>query len=219
MSSAKVKEHIKKLFVEINEEVSEIIDASPDSEIATTNIMEYVSTKITAATGGYMADLYGALSKDTLNEPIFHSAENANKFYELNLRQQIADAYRFDIQDLNSYSQGVNYKSITQSYTDALITVGVVGVSAAVGAGLAELLRKMLWGVVKLPFVVVLAGAILCGGLGAYTYGQASPKKSKEKYASAVHTFLSHLETDLMDWVDEVERFYNQKVDELKKTL
>jgi hypothetical protein len=219
MSSAKVKEHIKKLFVEINEDVSEIIDASPDSEIATTNIIEYVSTKITAATGGYMADLYGALSKDTLNELIFHSAENANKFYELNLRQQIADAYRFDIQDLNSYSQGVNYKSITQSYMDALIKGGVVVVSAAVGAGLAALLRKMLWGVVKLPMVVVIAGAILCGGLGAYAYGQTSPKKSKKKYASAVHTFLSHLETDLMDWVDEVERFYNQKVDELKKTL
>ena len=50
--SEKVKGYIKKLFVEMNKEVADIVSNSPSSAIATQSIMDYVSSKIAASSEG-----------------------------------------------------------------------------------------------------------------------------------------------------------------------
>ena len=92
MSENKVKNHIKELFEELNTEVTNIVETIPGTDMATQHIMETVSGRVTAAIEGYVFDLYSLLSKETLKEEIFQDAANANRFYELNLKKQIAEA-------------------------------------------------------------------------------------------------------------------------------
>ena len=72
----RTKEYIDKMFLKINADVSKIIENSSTAEIATQQIMETVSNKITVAIQGYMIDIYSELSKATLLEPIFQKPEN-----------------------------------------------------------------------------------------------------------------------------------------------
>jgi len=210
--SAKVKGYINKLFVDLKEEVAEVVDTSITPEMATQSIMELVSSKIAASSQGYMVDLYGELSRKTLSEEIFQDPANANKFYELNMRQKISDAYKFDVQDLNSYSTGVDFKEINRVYVSAGAAVGSAAVSG--------ILLGVLSGLVDLPFAVVIAGAVLVGvGVGAATYCKVVPEKNKVNFKKAVSAFMISLEAELLKWVDEVVKFYNQMVDELKATL
>ena len=210
--SEKVKGYIKELFVEMNAEVADIVSNSPSSTIATHSIMECVSSKIAAASEGYMVDLYSELSRKTLSEEIFKDPANANKFYELNMRQKISDAYQFDVQSLDAYSTGVDFKEINRVYATAGVAVG----SAAVGG----ILLGVLSGVVDIPMVVIIAGAILAGITGGgVTYAKIVPEKNRAAFSNAVKTFMQELETELANWVDEVIKFYNQKVAELKATL
>lgn len=211
MSNNKVKGYIQELFVEIKEDISDIIKFAPTIEMATQSIMECVARKITMATQGYMVDLYSELSKKTLQEAIFQDPANANRFYEIDIRQQIMDAYQFEVQDLKSYSTGMDFKEIDRTYATAVSAVG----SATVGG----LLLGALSNVVHIPFAVILAGAFLTGiGCGGTVY-YIVPEKNKEKYQCAVESFLCKLEKELLCWVDEVIDFYNKKVDELKQTL
>ena len=210
--SEKVKGYIEKLFVEMNEEVSEIANTSPTSVIATQEIMEYVSSKISASSKGYMIDLYGELSKKTLSEKIFEDSANANKFYELNMRRKISDAYQFDVKDLNSYNAGVDFKEINRAYASA----GAAAGTAAVGG----ILLGALSGVVHIPMVVIIAGAVLAGlSAGGVTYTKVVPEKNKFNFKEAVDAFMNSLKIELLNWVDNVVKFYNQKVEELKATL
>lgn len=210
--SEKVKGYIEKLFVEMNEEVSEIANTSPTSVIATQEIMEYVSSKISASSKGYMIDLYGELSKKTLSEKIFEDSANANKFYELNMRRKISDAYQFDVKDLNSYNAGVDFKEINRAYASA----GAAAGTAAVGG----ILLGALSGVVHIPMVVIIAGAVLAGlSAGGVTYTKVVPEKNKSNFKEAVDAFMNSLKIELLNWVDNVVKFYNQKVEELKATL
>ncbi len=210
--SEKVKGYIEKLFVEMNEEVSEIVNTSPTSVIATQEIMEYVSSKISASSKGYMIDLYGELSKKTLSEKIFEDSANANKFYELNMRQKISDAYQFDVKDLNAYNAGVDFKEINRAYASA----GAAAGTAAVGG----ILLGALSGVVHIPMVVIIAGAVLAGlSAGGVTYTKVVPEKNKSNFKEAVDAFMNSLKIELLNWVDNVVKFYNQKVEELKATL
>lgn len=212
MLDNKVKGLISELFDEMDVEVSKIIKKAPTTEMAIEEVMNYVSSTITASTQGYMVDLYSALTEQTMNDEIFKDPANANKFYELNLRQQISDSYQFDIQDLNSYEKGINFAEINDSYATAAATVG----SAAVGG----ILLGALSGVVHIPMVVIIAGAVLAGiAGGSVAHCKVVPEKNKEKFSASVGAFMIDLKLELLDWVDEVEKFYNEKVEELKKTL
>lgn len=210
--SEKVKGYIKNLFVELNEEISDIVKISPTSTIAMQSIMEFVSSTIAASSQGYMVDLYGELSRNTLNEEIFKDPANANKFYELNMRQKISDAYKFDVQNLEAYCAGIDFKEINRIYASAGAAVG----SATVGG----ILLGALTGVVDIPMVVIIAGAVIAGiAGGTVTYAKIVPDRNKLNFLKAVQSFMEELEKELLSWVDEVVKFYNQKVDELKSTL
>lgn len=210
--SAQIKEYINELFVELNASVEEIIEATSSSDMATKQIMACVSSGITAASKGYISTLYSVLSKETLKETIFQDDANANKFYDMNLRQKLTDKYQFNIDSLEAYSKGLEYKEINQLYTSAAVAAG----SAAVGG----MLLGVLSGVVHLPMVVIIAGAVLAGiGGGGYTYSKYVPSKNKENYRIAVQSFMRDLEEEMLNWVDAVVEYYHQQVDELKKSL
>lgn len=210
--SKKVKSYISNLFEKMNAEVAEIVKSSASVTIATQSIMEYVSNNIAAASQGYMVDLYGELSRQTLNEEFFQDPANANRFYELNMRKRISDAYQFDIQNLEAYSTGVDFKEINRVYAAAGAAVG----SAAVGC----ILLGVLSGSVNIPMVVIIAGAVLAGiAGGGMTYAKVVPEKNRANFLRAVNTFMNELKANLLVWVDDVVRFYNENVDELKASL
>lgn len=212
MSENKVKNHIKELFEELNTEVTNIVETIPGTDMATQHIMETVSGRVTAAIEGYVFDLYSLLSKETLKEEIFQDAANANRFYELNLKKQIAEAYQFNIQSLKAYSTSLDFKEINRTYATAAAAVG----TAATGG----ILLGILHGLVHIPFAVVIAGAVLAGiGGGSVTYMKIVPEKNKEGFQTAVNRFMEDLEQELLNWVDDVVNFYNQKVAELKQSL
>ncbi len=208
MYNNKVENNIKNLFIEINEKVKEIITDSKDSSIATQSIMDYVSSKITAASRGYMTDIYASLSKQTLSEDMFQDSENANKFYELNLRQQIFDAYQFDINDLATYKSGIGYKEINRIYASLGVAVGTLSLGGILRAALTKSLN--------IPLVVIIAGAVI---LGVGTYLQAVPEYNRAKYNASVDAFISEIEKELLLWVEAVEEFFKQQVTTLKMTL
>ena len=212
MSVNEVKKHIMELFKELNTEISKIVKTTSNTGMATQRIMELMSSRITAATEGYVFDLYSILSKETLKEEIFQDAANANRFYELNLKKQIPEAYQFNIRSLDTYSSGLDYNEINRTYATAAATVG----SAAVGGILVGILR----GLVEIPFAVVIAGAVLAGiGGGSVTYMKVVPEKNKINFQTAVNHFMQGLEQELLNWIDEVVDFYNLKVAELKRSL
>jgi len=210
--SDKVKGYIKKLFVELDKDVTDIVHTSPSTNTATENIMGLVSSKIAAAAQGYMVDIYGELSKKTLNEELFKDPANANKFYDLDMRKRINDAYHFDIQSIKAYKDGIDFNEIKSVYAAAAAAVG--------SATLSGLLMGGLTGKISIPIVVIIAGALLIGiGGGTLTSTKIVPAINKKNYMIAVKKFMAELERELLLWVDGVVKFYNQKVDELKATL
>lgn len=214
MSTTKVndvKKMIQDMFDGMNSKIPEIIEYSHSPKEATGRIMEYVSSTVSADCLGYMSYLYAGLSEETLKEPLFADAVNANKFYEMGLRQKIVDVYEFDINKLPVFEDGIDFKEINRVYIAAGVAVG----SAAVGG----ILMGVISGIVELPFAVIIAGALLAGVVGGGAAYTTVPKMNKKRFESAVFTFMSDLEDSMIEWVDDVVRYYNEQVNELKKTL
>lgn len=207
-----VKKELDKNFIEINSKIESIVQHSRRSSDATEEIMNYLSSKLTSSCKGYVALEYSVKSKKTLQEEIFKSAENANRFYDLNLRQKLADAYDFNIKDFSAYKEGVDFDEINKTW---------LSLGAAAGTGtLAGILLFVLSKQIHIPVAVVIAGAVLVGlGCGAFTCKEAIPKRNKKQYAESVRKFMSDLKTEVEIWIEGIEKYYDGQVNELKKEL
>lgn len=206
-----VKKMIQEMFDGMNAKIPEIIEYSRSSKDASEKVMEYVSSTVSSDTLGFMSYLYSGLADETLKEEIFKDVANANRFYEAGLRKKIVDVYSFDIDKLPVFEDGIDFKEINQAYATAGAAVG----SAAVGG----ILLGVISGVVKLPIIVIIAGAVLAGVIGAGVAHTTVPKLNKKNFESAVLSFMTDLEESMIDWVDDVVRYYNEQVEEIKKTL
>lgn len=206
-----VKTNIRLLFEEMNAEVERIVTSSHTADMATRELLDYIPAKVAMAVEGYMIDIYKALSIKTLSEPVFQSAANANRFYELQLRKKIATAYRFDVKDLQDYIEGESFNEISTRYSTAIAGVG----GTVIGGVLLGLLSDK---VNDIPIVGIIAGALITGLASAGICFGVS-KIEKQDYHKAVRFFMTDLENELMKWVDSVTAYYHSVVNELKATL
>lgn len=211
MSDKKMKAYITNMFKEIREESKSLILNAPTSQAAVQSVLDYVSSTVTSKSQSIIVSLYSALSKDTLSEPLFESDENANKFYDLHIRDRLFEAYKFDIEDLDSFKKGLNFSEVNTMYVTAASAVG----STTVGA----ILMGALSGTIDIPMVVIIAGALLCGVGGGFAGYKISTSYNQEKLDMNVDAFLSELEREMLRWVDKLTEFYSEQVEALKKTL
>ena len=141
---------ISRDFDEIHQNVKDIVRNSTNTDQAVQDIVNYVSGKLTASCKGYAALLYSVKSKATLQEKIFESDENANRFYDLNLRQKLADAYQFNVSDLSSCKDRRDCKEVKERFGPTAVK------AAAVSGALAAAMLGMLAIPTHIPLVVVM---------------------------------------------------------------
>jgi len=205
---------IKSDFDEIRKRVGAIMHDSVKPELAAQSIVNSVSGKLTASCKGYTALLYSVKSKATLREKLFEPDVNANRFYALNLRQKLADAYQFNVSDLSSFKDGIDFKEVNE-------LLGPTTVKTAAGSGvLAAALLGLLAIPTHIPLVVVIAGVLIAGLGGGYYANKVSvPQQSMSQFEKAVQEFIGKLELEVRSWVNGLERYYDEQVGKLKEEL
>ena len=200
MCNQQVQSDIHDLFQSFESEIQEIIQESPSIDTATERITRLVSSKLTTETEGYIVDIYTALTEQIRKEEYFQDPEHLNAFYRLNLRDEMNEKYHFEIDNLDAYCKGIQFREINQLY----MTAGAAAGTLAVGG----VLKFALSGVVGIPFAIIIAGAI-AAALAAF---RSVPQKNKKNYELAVKKYLSDLENDVLDWIIEVEGYFQDKV-------
>ena len=200
-----LEKQVHTLFKDLVAKSEEIIASSRTNTDATERIMRLVSSTVSAEAEGYMIDLYASLVDKIKGEEFFKDPEHLNAFYRLNLRDDLNEKYQFSIDSIDAYKKGIQYKEINTIYA----SVGAAAGTFAVGG----ILKFALSSVVNIPFVVVIAGALVAA-CAAYF---AIPTRNKKEYKRAVDSFLSDLENEILDWFVDVEVYFDEKVRTLYK--
>ena len=205
MYNKELERQVHTLFKELKAKSNDIASEARTNTNATERIMRLVSSTISAEAEGYMVDMYACLVEKIKSEDFFKNPENLNAFYRLNLRDELNEKYQFNIEDIDAYKKGIEYKDINQLYAAAGAAAGTLA--------LGGILKFALSSVINIPFVVVIAGAVVAA-CAAYF---AVPKRNCKEYKKAVDKFLSDLENDILDWFVNVEVYFNEQVRTLYK--
>lgn len=205
MYNNELKKEIHVMFQELAVKAKEIADTSRTSQIATERISETVASRISAESEGYIVDMYTCLVAKIKEEEYFKDPEHLNAFYRLNLREELNDRYHFEVESLDAYKKGIEFKEVNKLY----IAAGAAAGTLAVGG----ILKFAISGLIHIPIAVIIAGAVAIG-VAAYF---SVPQKNKKQYNRVVNKFLNDMENEILDWLTEVEKYFDSQVHTLYK--
>ena len=205
MYNNELKKEIHVMFQELAVKAKEIADTSRTSQIATERISETVASRISAESEGYIVDMYTCLVAKIKEEEYFKDPEHLNAFYRLNLREELNDRYHFEVESLDAYKKGIEFKEVNKLY----IAAGAAAGTLAVGG----ILKFAISGLIHIPIAVIITGAVAIG-VAAYF---SVPQKNKKQYNRVVNKFLNDMENEILDWLTEVEKYFDSQVRTLYK--
>ena len=210
MYSSKISSKVDVMFDELHKKVFDIVASSSTSRGAIDRVTSTVSSELTARSKSILSDMLFDLTDDLMETGFFKDISRQNKFSEINLRQEVLNKYKF-IQ-----STTIDYKAASREIEALAVggTVLVVGGVIEVGTVLIEGLS--LSSLVPIPIGVLLVAAI---GTALVDYFTVSPNRSKKQMVNAIDNYLVQVKKQFLNWFDEVENYFNMRVEEIKKTM
>lgn len=205
MYNSELKKEIHIMFQELSVKAKEIVDTSRTSQMATERISEAVASRVTAESEGYIVDMYTCLVAKIKADEYFKDPEHLNAFYRLNLREKLNDRYHFEVESLDAYKKGIEFEEVNKLYAAAGATAGTLAVGG--------ILKFAISGLIHIPVAVIIAGAVIAG-VAAYF---SVPEKNKKMYKRAVSKYLNDMENEILEWLTEVESYFDSQVRSLHK--
>ena len=210
MYSTTIKPKVDVMFGDLRKKVSSIVIESSTSNEAVNSVTKLVSSELATRSKSILSDMLFDLSDNLMETDFFADIARQNKFFEINLRQEILSKYQF------APSATVNYKEASR--TVQALKVG--GATLVIG-GVAEIGAVLIAGLslsspVPIPISVLVVASI---GVALADYYAIEPKKNKKALAQALGSYLVAAKQQFLNWFDEVEKYFNMRVEEIKQTL
>lgn len=202
MYSEKIKPKIEKMFNDLRSEAHELVGEMTSTTETVSRICQRVSSETTSRSKTILSDMLFDLNDSLLKKPFFTDIAQQNKLLELNLRQEILNKYQFKASAVVDYQEA---SSIIQAIK---VGSGTLAIGAVLKAGLS--------GLIIVPVGVLIAAAF---GAAMVNYFALEPNKNKKNLLQAIDKYFSEAQQQLLSWFDEVEHYFNSRVDEVKQTF
>lgn len=210
MYSKTIKRKVEEMFSELKKRVSAIVGESMSTDEIIREVTRVVSSELSTRSRTILSDMLFELSDSLLKTDFFSDVARQNKFFEINLRQEILNKYRFDA------TTSVKYEESSKT----LQALKVGGITFAAGAAI-EIGSVLIAGLsfpalVPIPISILVAASI---GAALTDYYVIEPARNKKKLALALEDYLLRAQQQFLQWFDEIENYFNARVEEIKKTM
>lgn len=210
MYSTTIKPKVDVMFDDLRKKVATIVSESSNSNEAVTTVTKLVSSELATRSKSILSDMLFDLSDSLMETEFFTDIAKQNKFYEINLRQEILNKYQF------APSASVNYKEASRQIQALKVGGATLAVGGAIEVGVVLVAGLSLSNLVPIPISVLIVASI---GAALTDYYAIEPARNKKSLAQALDIYLVQAKKQFLSWFDEVEIFYNKRVEEIKQTM
>lgn len=210
MYSEKIRSKADIMFHELSQRVSTIVSDSSASGEAINKVTTIVSSELASRSKSILSDMLFDLSDAVLKSEFFVDISRQNKFYAMNLRQEIMSKYQF------APSTTVDYQEASKEV--AALTVGgtIFAGGGALAIGTVLISGLSISSLVPIPIGVLLVASI---GAALADYHVVAPQTGKKQLLYAMKQYLAQAERQFLAWFNEVEKYFYSRVEEIKKTM
>jgi hypothetical protein len=190
---------INKTFEDIRSHVSDIERHTAQRDRIIKAICDYVTQTITAESKSLLSSFYSGMMYQTLGNEPFLTVRNKNKFYDKDIRSIIFDRYNFSV------SEDINYTQANEKCKALPIPAGTAGLGVILSVALSQ--------VVIFPISLIIAGGLY------YFISEYEKDKGHSEFMVAINRYINSVKGELIIWFEHIEAFYNEQVEELKRSI
>ncbi len=210
MYSTTIKPKVDTMFTDLRKKVATIVAESSNSNEAVATVTKLVSSELSTRSKSILSDMLFDLSDKLMETEFFSDISKQNKFYEINLRQEILSKYQFASSTIVNYQEASKEIQALKVGGATLLAGGVIEVGVVLIAGLS------LSSLVPIPISLLIVASI---GSAVADYYAIEPARNKKALAAALDNYLIQTQKQFLGWFDEVEVFFNKRVEEIKQTM
>ncbi len=210
MYSSAIRPKVDKMFADLRKKARVIVSESSASDEAIKNVTRLVSSELTSRSKSILSDMLYSLSDSLMESEFFSDIKRQNKFFEINLRQEILSKYQF------APVASVNYKEASKTITALKVGGATFAVGGAVEVGVVLISGLSVSSLVPIPISALVITSI---GVAVADYYAIAPARNKRNLAIALDNYLTKMKQQFLKWFDEVEKYFNIRVEEIKRTM
>lgn len=202
MFSETIKPKIDKMFDDLSVKAAEIIKNSFSRKDAAEKIAQIVGSETALRGKTMLSSMYDSLSEKFLTS--IDETANRNKFYEANLRAELMDKYSFDIPRVK-----IDFKEANR-----------IVISLAASAGTATAGGLLIFALSPsapiVPITIVVAACVCAFCISCF---KIIPNLNKSGFKKEVDRYLDKIKADYIKWLNEVEKYFNKRANEIKRSF
>ena len=198
------------MFNDLRKKVSAIVIESSTSNEAINNVTKLVSSELAARSKSILSDMLFDLSDKLMDTEFFADIARQNRFAEINLRQEILSKYQF------APSTTVNYREASRTVQALKVGGATFVVGGAIEIGVVLIAGLSISNLVPIPISILIVASI---GAALADYYAIEPAKNKKALAQALDNYLVDAKQQFLNWFDEVEKYFNVRVEEIKQAM
>ena len=210
MYSTTIKAKVDVMFNDLRKKVSAIVIESSTSNEAINNVTKLVSSELAARSKSILSDMLFDLSDKLMDTEFFADIAKQNRFAEINLRQEILSKYQF------APSTTVNYREASRTVQALKVGGATFVVGGSIEIGVVLIAGLSLSNLVPIPISILIVASI---GAAMADYYAIEPAKNKKALAQALDNYLVDAKQQFLNWFDEVEKYFNVRVEEIKQAM
>lgn len=210
MYSTTIKPKVDVMFNDLRKKVSTIVVESSTSNEAINNVTKLVSSELAARSKSILSDMLFDLSDKLMDTEFFADIAKQNRFAEINLRQEILSKYQF------APSTTVNYREASRTVQALKVGGATFVVGGAIEIGVVLIAGLSISNLVPVPISILIVASI---GAALADYYAIEPAKNKKALAQALDNYLVDAKQQFLNWFDEVEKYFNLRVEEIKQAM
>ena len=210
MYSTTIKPKVDVMFNDLRKKVSAIVIESSTSNEAINNVTKLVSSELAARSKSILSDMLFDLSDKLMDTEFFADIARQNRFAEINLRQEILSKYQF------APSTTVNYREASRTVQALKVGGATFVVGGAIEIGVVLIAGLSISNLVPIPISILIVASI---GAALADYYAIEPAKNKKALAQALDNYLVDAKQQVLNWFDEVEKYFNVRVEEIKQAM
>lgn len=210
MYSTTIKHKVDVMFNDLRKKVSTIVVESSTSNEAINNVTKLVSSELAARSKSILSDMLFDLSDKLMDTEFFADIAKQNRFAEINLRQEILSKYQF------APSTTVNYREASRTVQALKVGGATFVVGGAIEIGVVLIAGLSISNLVPVPISILIVASI---GAALADYYAIEPAKNKKALAQALDNYLVDAKQQFLNWFDEVEKYFNVRVEEIKQAM
>ncbi len=210
MYSTTIKPKVDVMFNDLRKKVSAIVIESSTSNEAINNVTKLVSSELAARSKSILSDMLFDLSDKLMDTEFFADIARQNRFAEINLRQEILSKYQF------APSTTVNYREASRTVQALKVGGATFVVGGAIEIGVVLIAGLSISNLVPIPISILIVASI---GAALADYYAIEPAKNKKALAQALDNYLVDAKQQFLNWFDEIEKYFNVRVEEIKQAM